>query len=132
MINLAFIDPNKDVLNMMALYCNGIPDIQCVYTADNTQQAFDYLVDNPYTVNLLCCTVSMPKMVGFEIVHHMNREYRHLAPDFAIITAHASLTEINFSYPIAGILHKPVFFKEFTPFVNKYVSQLSVQQNERS
>ena len=126
-INVAIIDDNESILEMMRSYCQDTRETQLVYASTTAPEACQYLINHPGKVDLVFCDVMMPDMSGIELVRTVKETMGDSSPEFIIVTAYSHLGQADFSHALIDFLQKPVFPRGFKAAIQKTIDFFSAQ-----
>jgi DNA-binding LytR/AlgR family response regulator len=117
MIRAIAIDDEPPALRIITHFCNLIESIDLLQTFTRTDEAMQFLTDNP--VDLLFLDINMPAMTGIE--------FYKVVPNHVLViftTAYAEYAVTGFDLSAVDYLLKPFTLDRFRQAVDKATGQL--------
>jgi two-component system OmpR family response regulator len=118
-MKLLVIDDNKDITDVMMVYCDS-KDIDCTFV--NTGSNGLDLIRNSDEFNIILLDLAMPEFSGMDIINTLKTEDLLEKRNIVVFTASSDpkiLEEIR-NTGIKGILKKPFSLDQLTEMIDKF------------
>ncbi len=125
LINTVIIDDENHSLDLLSNYCQQLPQLNVLSRFTEPLMALNFI--NNHDVDLLITDINMPLLSGIELKESLPDNIATI-----LVTAHSEYAVESFNLDVVDYLLKPVLLPRFIKAVNKAITIIKVNKEEKS